>query len=176
MNTKLNQHRFWPCHENGLIETTQTIPHNLCMSFKLTSLYCGLRPILVYPNPQLREADLTLTYRLWGTIIWIVMISPFSWQWQNLCWLSLVFIIDWRAVFLYNFEPFSVFIHSRPFLKTYGMGQLFQIYLSFNYSAFIFWNVGMFLKILLDVRRYLAHHKFRENKRWTGCYNIKLLN
>ena len=30
-----------------------------------SSLFCGLRLILVYPSPQLREADLTLTYRLW---------------------------------------------------------------------------------------------------------------
>ena len=29
MNAKLIQHRFWPCHENGLIKTTQMIPHNL---------------------------------------------------------------------------------------------------------------------------------------------------
>ena len=51
MNAKLSPHRFWPCHENGLIKTIQTIPHNLYVSFKCTSLYCGLRPILVYPNP-----------------------------------------------------------------------------------------------------------------------------
>ena len=52
INAKLSQHRSWPCHENGLIKTIQTIPHNLYVSFKLTSLYCGLRIILVYPNPQ----------------------------------------------------------------------------------------------------------------------------
>ena len=28
MNAKLSPHRFWPCHETGLIETIQTIPHN----------------------------------------------------------------------------------------------------------------------------------------------------
>ena len=38
---------FWACHENGLIKTSQAIPHNLYGSFKLTSLYCGLRIILV---------------------------------------------------------------------------------------------------------------------------------
>ena len=65
MNTKLSKHRFWHCHENGLIKTIQTIPHNLYGSVKLTSLYCGLRLILVYPNPQLKEAELTLSYRLW---------------------------------------------------------------------------------------------------------------
>ena len=52
MNAKLSPHRFWPCHENGLIETIQTIPHNPYVSFKSTSLCCGLRIILVYPNPQ----------------------------------------------------------------------------------------------------------------------------
>ena len=51
-NTKLSPHRFQPCHENGLIKTLQTIPHNLYVCFKLSSLYCGLRLILVYPNPQ----------------------------------------------------------------------------------------------------------------------------
>ena len=51
MNAKLSKHRFWPSHENGRIKTNQTIPHNLFMSVKLTFLYCGLRLILVYPNP-----------------------------------------------------------------------------------------------------------------------------
>ena len=51
MNTKLSKQRFWHCHENGLIKTIKMIPHKLYASFKLTSLYCGLRIILVYPNP-----------------------------------------------------------------------------------------------------------------------------
>ena len=51
MNTQLSQQRFGHCHENRLIKTIQTIPHNLYVSCKLTSLYCGLRLILVYPNP-----------------------------------------------------------------------------------------------------------------------------
>ena len=67
------------------------------MIVKSDSLYCGLRIILVYPNPQWREAYLTLTYRLWG-IVWIVFISPFSRQCQNLCLRSLAFITDWRVV------------------------------------------------------------------------------
>ena len=50
-NVKLSPHRFWPCHEDGLIKTIQMIPHNIYVSFKLASLYCGLRLILVYPNP-----------------------------------------------------------------------------------------------------------------------------
>ena len=56
-----------------------------------------LRLILVYPNPQYREADLKLTYRLWG-IVWIVLMSLVSWQGQNLCLLSLAFIVDCRVV------------------------------------------------------------------------------
>ena len=52
MNAKLSKQRFWHCYENGLIKTIQTIPHNIYVSVKLTSLYCGLRIILVYPNPQ----------------------------------------------------------------------------------------------------------------------------
>ena len=52
INAKLSPHGFWHCHENRLIKTIQTIPHNLYVSFKLTFLYCGLRIILVYPNPQ----------------------------------------------------------------------------------------------------------------------------
>ena len=43
---------FHTCHENLLIKAIQTIPHNLHVSVKLTSLYFGLRLILVYPNPQ----------------------------------------------------------------------------------------------------------------------------
>ena len=66
MYAKLSLHRFWPCHGNGLIKTIQTIPHNLYVSFKLTSLNCGLRIILDYPNLQQKEADLKLTYELWG--------------------------------------------------------------------------------------------------------------
>ena len=38
-----------------------------------------------------------LTYRLLG-IVEIVLMSPFSWQCQNLCGLSLAFIIDGRVV------------------------------------------------------------------------------
>ena len=42
MNAKLSLHGFWHCHENGLIKTIQTIPHNLYLSFKSASLYWGL--------------------------------------------------------------------------------------------------------------------------------------
>ena len=39
MNAKLSKQRFWHCHENGLIKTIQTTPHNLDVTVKLTSLY-----------------------------------------------------------------------------------------------------------------------------------------
>ena len=42
MNAKLSPHGFRHCHENGLIKTIQTIPHNLYVSFKSASLYRGL--------------------------------------------------------------------------------------------------------------------------------------
>ena len=56
MNAKLSKHRFWHCHENGLIKTIQTIPHNLSVSVKSASLYWGLGytkdALWIIPNPQ----------------------------------------------------------------------------------------------------------------------------
>ena len=52
VNAKLSKQRFRHLCENGLIKTIQTIHHNLYMSVKLTSLYCGLRLNLVYSNLQ----------------------------------------------------------------------------------------------------------------------------
>ena len=62
MNTKLSLHRFWSCHENGLIKTIHTIPHNLYVRVKLTSLYCGLRIILILSKGKLTEFG--IHYRL----------------------------------------------------------------------------------------------------------------
>ena len=45
------QNRFRRGHENGFIKTIQTISHNLYLSDKLTSLYCGLRLIQAHPSP-----------------------------------------------------------------------------------------------------------------------------
>ena len=42
MNTKLSKHGFWHYYENGLNKMIQTIPHNLYVSVKSASLYCGL--------------------------------------------------------------------------------------------------------------------------------------
>ena len=55
MNAKLSPHRFWPCHENGLIKTIQTIPHNLYVSFKFSSVYYGLRIIWFILKPMRTE-------------------------------------------------------------------------------------------------------------------------
>ena len=52
INVELSKQKFRHCYENGLIKTIQTISHNLYVSVKLISLYCGLRLIMVYPNPQ----------------------------------------------------------------------------------------------------------------------------
>ena len=38
--------------------------NNLYLSLKSASVYCGLRLVLVYPDPHLREADLKLRYKL----------------------------------------------------------------------------------------------------------------
>ena len=51
MNDQLNQQRIWAWHEKRLNKKISMIPHNLHVSFKSASLYCGLRLILVYPNP-----------------------------------------------------------------------------------------------------------------------------
>ena len=68
MNAKLSLHRFWHCYENGLIKTIQTTPHNLYVRVNLTFLFCGLRIILFFYFFGSREADLTLTYRLWDIV------------------------------------------------------------------------------------------------------------
>ena len=52
LNAKLSEQRFWHCYETGLIKTIQMIPFNLYVHAKLTPLYCGLRLIRIYPNPQ----------------------------------------------------------------------------------------------------------------------------
>ena len=48
MNAKLSLQGFWHCHENRLIKMIQTIPHNLYVIVKLTSLYYGLH--MAYPG------------------------------------------------------------------------------------------------------------------------------
>ena len=51
MNVKLSKQRFQIHHEIVYIMSIQMIPYNLYVRVKLTSLYRGLRLILVYPNP-----------------------------------------------------------------------------------------------------------------------------
>ena len=68
---------FWPCHENRLIKTIQTIPHNLYVSVKLTCLYCGLRLILVY---LLSEGKLTCerVVKVFLNCFFICVVPPHS--------------------------------------------------------------------------------------------------
>ena len=51
MNAIFSQRRFWHCNENGLIKTIQMIPHNLYVSVKFNSLYCGLGSTRIILNP-----------------------------------------------------------------------------------------------------------------------------
>ena len=73
INARLTQQRFWPGHEKTLTKTISRTPHNPYVSFKLAPFILDfgfhllrLKAILVYHNPQLRKADLKLTFRLWG--------------------------------------------------------------------------------------------------------------
>ena len=58
MNSKLCEQRFLPCNMNRIVKMIQTIPQNLYVSFKLTSVEVGLGLILVYPNPLQGKPDL----------------------------------------------------------------------------------------------------------------------
>ena len=60
-----------------------------------------------------------LTYRLWG-IVWIVLMSPFSWQCQNLCLLTLAFIIYWRVVHSLSIQFWLILVHWKDFSEAVG--------------------------------------------------------
>ena len=118
MNAKLSRQRFWHCHKNRLIKTIQSIPHNLYVIVTLTSLYCACLSwfILIFSKGR-------LTWHSPIGIVWIVMMIPFSWQCQNLCLLSLAFIIDWRVVLIfspsqsYNVRMWGLCISWHPEMK-----------------------------------------------------------
>ena len=64
--SKLNLHRFWRCHENGLIKTIQMISRILSVSFKLASFYWGtfnkyvrMKIGLFDPPPPCTQNDVT---------------------------------------------------------------------------------------------------------------------
>ena len=84
MNAKLSKQRFWHCHENELIKTIQTIPHNLYVSVKSAFPFLGIRIKQDKPASKAKGRKLS---------VW-----TFSWQFQNLCWLRLGFIKDLRVV------------------------------------------------------------------------------
>ena len=54
INAKLSQHRFWPCHRNGLIKKIPMIPYYISSVLKVEFplLWLKAHPILVVPNPQ----------------------------------------------------------------------------------------------------------------------------
>ena len=79
MNAKLNQQRFGPCHEDGLIKMIQMIPQNPYVNFKSTSFllwlytaYAGLTYVF-----QVKQETQNL-HRLWD-IIGIVLMALLSW-------------------------------------------------------------------------------------------------
>ena len=85
---------FWHCYENGLIMTIQTIPHNLYVSVKLTSLYCGLRIILIFSKGKLTWHLPTGCGVSFESIWW----APSRFHSSDPCLLILVFITDWKVV------------------------------------------------------------------------------
>ena len=60
MNDKLSRRKDFGhvTHQDDFIDAA----NNLYLSFKSASVYCGLRLVLVHPDPHLREADLKLLY------------------------------------------------------------------------------------------------------------------
>ena len=57
--------------------------NNSYLSFRSASFYCGLRLVLVYPDPHLRKADLKLLYTFCGGTVEIVLMSLFYLEGQN---------------------------------------------------------------------------------------------
>ena len=98
MNAKFIYNSFRPSYENGVINMIPMIPHahRLYESFESASFFCGLVWTRISLKPQHREADLKVAYSLWG-IVRNVFVNPLSWQCQNLCWLNVAIIIDWRV-------------------------------------------------------------------------------
>ena len=77
--TNLVKKSCWPCHDNRLIPTVQTI------SYKVKWVHV---PFNAIPGGTHKV--------LWG-MVRIVLTSQFSWQGKNLHWLCLAFHIDWRV-------------------------------------------------------------------------------
>ena len=66
--------------------------------------------------------------------------SPFSWQGQNLCGLSLAFILDWRVVTYHSI--FRLDVRGQNFLFEY-----LKNYLSCDLNCFVLWKFGIFVAI-----------------------------
>ena len=48
MNVKLDEQRFWACHENRIIKTTPTLHHSLWVSFKSGFSCCSCSELKIY--------------------------------------------------------------------------------------------------------------------------------
>ena len=93
---------FGPAKRTGLSKCFQQYPttfmwvsNQVLLIIDYCGFTCGLR--LRLKNRQYQGPVMKLTHRLRG-IVGIVLTSPFPWHAQNLCWLSLAFIIDWQVV------------------------------------------------------------------------------
>ena len=101
INAKLGQQKFWPCHDTRLIKPILMKPHNQYV--KPASLYRAFSgsSTIILSHHRLGPGG-------WWNLIWKLQIvgcevsskslSSFSWQGQNLCWLTLAFTTDWRIV------------------------------------------------------------------------------
>ena len=94
---KNSQQSFSPCPENGLIKTITTMSNNLFVDFNSGFFYRCLQLQVFFSNSQKGEANMKVTYRLWG-FIGILLNSPFSRHGWILCWLSLDFTANLRVV------------------------------------------------------------------------------
>ena len=52
INVELRSANVWHCHKNGLIKMIPTVPHDQCVSFKSSYLYCELGKTKINLNPQ----------------------------------------------------------------------------------------------------------------------------
>ena len=92
-----NKQRFWQCNDSALFKTTTIIPQqHLCVSFKFASLQIKAYPTaftLDQPWATAKGWQLETNERFWD-IVWLVSISPFSWQCQKICLTSMVFGLE----------------------------------------------------------------------------------
>ena len=96
MKCKLSQQRFWPCHNSRLNGVIFNGASHSAHEFQASNPLLNIRTNL--DKPQYRDANLKLKNRLWGIVAQFCRAHSQGRQAQNLCKLSLTFIIDWRVV------------------------------------------------------------------------------